>query len=200
MKHVFALAGLCLLFLQCRSVFYAPNTLHIPELSKKGDATVSGGYFTNTKFSGAEFNAAVSPVRNVGLMFNYFDTFRRYDGSFWTNTYLYEGGAGVYKYLEDFGIISLYGGFGQGQSENGQRLTPRPPDLKNYVRTSLTYHRWFLQPGLVVQSDNAEVRVGLRVVWLAPEKAQIDPLFSHANDLLKLSKQREYPCWNHTLR
>jgi len=172
-------AILALLLPACTSNrFYTPNTMHIPMLSGKGQGTVSAGFTKNAHNSGWEAQAVYSPLPHLGLLVNHFDlhysgyTFTDFSQFFYETEYagktrLTEGAIGGYFQTgpQKEYLLSLFGGYGKGRTEN--RYFP-PPDFPSgeTFNSKWNYQRWFIQPALGMKYRRFQVGTGLRFVWV----------------------------------
>lgn len=161
------------------SRFYTPNTIQIPMLSGAQQATAAGAVSKSGSHSAWEAQAIYSPLPYVGVMVNHIDL--RYKGSAQTdntpfffseteyegNTRLTEGGLGGYYQVganKEY-LLSLFGGFGQGRTENRYLPPPDAPGRETY-NSDWGYQRWFVQPALAMQYRKFQVGTALRFVWL----------------------------------
>ncbi|MBK8965585.1 MAG: hypothetical protein R3D58_21735 [Saprospiraceae bacterium] len=158
--------------------FYTPNTMQIPMLSEKGQATVQVGIAKNKHNSGWEVQGIYSPLPHLGLMVNHFDlhysgdTYSDFSQSFYALEYegqtrLTEGAVGGYLQTgpQKEYLISLFGGFGKGRTENRYLPQPDPPGTETF-NSSWNYQRWFIQPALGMKYRRFQVGTGLRFVWV----------------------------------
>ena len=171
--------GAAVLFSRCTTNrFYAPNTMQVPMLAQQQEATISGSYSKTRKLSGFDVQGMYSPLPHVGLMASHFDI--RYNGSVYTEfspffyesqyngrSRLTEGGTGAYTQVgpnKEY-LLSLFGGFGQGNTLN--RYSP-PPDMQTTETfdSRWKYRRWFVQPALGMKYRRLQVGTALRFVWL----------------------------------
>lgn len=161
------------------SRFYTPNTIQIPMLTKAQEATVGGGVSKSGKSSAWEAQAIYSPLPYLGVMVSHFDLhyegvaqtdntpFSFYETEFKGKTRLTEGGIGGYYQLgpnKEY-LMSLFGGFGQGNTEN--KYFP-PPDfqIQETYNSDWRYQRWFVQPALAMKYNRFQVGTALRFVWV----------------------------------
>ena len=160
--------------------FYTPNTMQVPMLSGKNQATVTAAAGISGKYTGWEAQAIYSPLNHVGLMFNHSDI--RYDGSvvltdpissfFFETPYtgrarLTEGGLGGYLQAgaHDEYLLSLFAGFGQGRTRTEYTPPQDPPTTETY-NAEWRVQRWFVQPALGMQFKRLQVGTGLRFAWV----------------------------------
>ena len=173
-------AACILLAVSCTtSRFYTPNTMQIPMLTGAQEATITGGVSKSGKSSAWEAQAIYSPLPHVGVMVNHFDLryegatqtdntpFSFYESEFKGKTRLTEGGIGGYYQLgqnKEY-LMSLFGGFGQGSTEN--KYFP-PPDIQTQETfdSDWRYQRWFVQPALAMKYHRFQVGTALRFVWV----------------------------------
>ncbi|MDX1913167.1 MAG: hypothetical protein SFV22_16860 [Saprospiraceae bacterium] len=196
MKKTIIFSCISLLALCCQPIYYKPNSLNIPDLQKKSDATVSGGLYTDAYLSGTEFRTAFSPAKNVGLTFNYFNIFEKNDRNSsgspaWGRGYLMEGGAGVYS-AQNYSTISFFGGYGRGVVENAYLISLQDG---TYARSSLTYDRWFLQPGWHFSVDHLSFGCALRYIHLKYAKHHYNELYTPDKDFTRITKERDFALW-----
>jgi hypothetical protein len=170
-KFYLLLAGAAqvLSFAACSSVYYSPNTTHLPTIRDKGEATIEGGVIGSSRVRGLEARAAYSPIKNWMVVANAM----RLQGSSLRqesdpltgmpinisqkgNGLLVEGGLGYYKPLSDFTTFSLVGGYGYGESNN----------FIGIKYANLQFTRGYVQPSISVTGKVADLGCGLRFAYL----------------------------------
>ncbi len=185
-SHLRALGAVLVLGLMgCSSNrFYAPNTVNLPYLSHKGDATVSGGASISPDNIGLEAQASYSPVKQVGVVASLFSI--RHKGSyslssnpfgfpvsstFDSRTTFGEVGLGLYQKVgkEQEHTFSLYGTVGMGRMHN----TYEEPD-KAPANTTWNLQRYALQPGIRLQHKRLHFGTALRASYIRYSSGNID--------------------------
>ncbi len=175
-----------LVWMSCTSSrFYAPNTVNLPSLSDRGEASLSGAVFYGSKHEGWEAQAAYSPLANAALTMNYLSL--RYSGEiservspFVPPTYLPfngrlrfgEMGVGAYggvgKNREH--LVSLLGLVGRGQMRNDYvleaSLDPR--------RAEWSFWRYAVQPGARLKHNRLAVGMAFRFSLVQYASGRID--------------------------
>jgi hypothetical protein len=158
-KHLFlfVLLGILPFGLRAQIYNYAPNSVNIPFLQKKGDASVSLGWGRgNNSFQSLELGAAYSPLPHLAVMANYFgalDKQVRNQSTIGTNGYLVEAAIGAFE-ARSRRSASLFAGYGIGHlfSNFGSEETSK-----------FDIHRIFIQPGLAYRSKHFRAGLALRI-------------------------------------
>lgn len=135
---------------------YAINSLNIPCLAKKGDATLSIGWSRGIAFQALELQGVYSPTSHLAVMANYFgarekSVRKRLENG--TDFYFWEAAVGMYEQMPK-GAASLFAGFGTGNLFSHYGLD-RTADFE--------LQRWFLQPGLSYRSSHFQAGLALRL-------------------------------------
>lgn len=157
---IFLALGLLLLCeAECQTYNYAPNAIHIPNLTQSGDATLGIGWGRGNAFQSLELQGVYSPIPHLAVMANYFgarekEVQKRMEVG--TDFYLWEVAAGAYEKMAK-GSASLFVGFGEG-------------NLFNYYGSentaSFKLRRLFLQPGLSYRSSHFQAGLAFRLTHL----------------------------------
>lgn len=149
----------------CVHKYYAPNTLHIPTLQKRHDASLGAGYISGVGHSGYEIKSVYSPFPHTAVMLNHFDLRQKLEykeGS--SKIRLTEGAIGGYMPFRD-GSFSVFTGYGMGDSRH---------DYGNEAYARLAVRRLFFQPSLTLQSDFFNFGMGIRIMHLNFPSGDID--------------------------
>lgn len=167
------LAGAC-----TTSRYYTPNTMQVPMLGGAGEGTVSAGFTKDGDDSGYEFQGIYSPLPHLGLMVQHFNlryegtTYADFTSSFSASPYkghsrLTEAGLGGYMSVgpQKEYLISLFGGYGQGRTENRYSPPLDMPGTETY-NSHWSYQRFFVQPALGMKYRRFQVGTGLRFAWV----------------------------------
>ncbi|MCC7465014.1 MAG: hypothetical protein IT261_02030 [Saprospiraceae bacterium] len=132
---------------------YAPNTLNIPMIRKRGDLVLGVGWGHAT--SSLEVQSVYSPFKRVMIAANYFGARKgdvRRQQKEGTDYYLGELGIGVYE-SNKHTTISLMAGLGAGRIFSNYSLNNS---------AELNLQRWFVQPGIAYRSEFFQAAAGLR--------------------------------------
>ncbi|MFN0037232.1 MAG: hypothetical protein ACKVUS_19410 [Saprospiraceae bacterium] len=145
---------------------YAPNTLNIPCLVEKGDATLGIGWGRGNAFQALELQGVYSPVQHWAVMANYFgarveDVRSLADQG--TDSYFWEAAVGAYEKLPK-GSASLFAGFGTGRLFS---------NFGSGNSAEFGLQRWFLQPGMAYQSHRFQAALALRLTRLAYSRGEV---------------------------
>lgn len=144
---------------------YAVNTLNIPLISAKKEATASVGWGRGESFHALEVQAAYSPIARVLVLANYFGARdktvrkRQDSGSDFVFT---EIAAGVYEKLPR-GAASLIAGFGGGHLFS----------VYDQESADFQLRRWFIQPGISYGSKHFRAGMALRFSRLTYSDANV---------------------------
>lgn len=143
------------LFLDSCAPIYIPNAVNSPLFSEQHDAALQG----SSGLSGYDVQAAYSPLKHFGIMFNtsFYDN-KSSDLKSYNRHEFYEGGAGYYGSFEEVGRYEVYSGFGQGTS------TSYDSNWLGLIRGD--YNRFFVQPAIGVKTDVFEGSFSPRFVYL----------------------------------
>ena len=145
--------------------FYAPNTLHLPTVREKGDATIEASLNGSNQIKGGEVRAAYSPLTNTSVMINYMymkGSFERFDFStFPTPPPAKHSGRGFITDLgvtrnfpiSEYSMFTLTAGGSIGRSVN---------DYTRGRTAILNFNRLFIQPAIVSTGKLADFGIGLR--------------------------------------
>ncbi|MBC7773907.1 MAG: hypothetical protein H7246_00605 [Phycisphaerae bacterium] len=135
---------------------YALNSLNIPCLTQKGDASLGIGWSRGIAFQALELRGAYSPMPHLAIMANYFGAREksvRQKLENGTDFYLWEAAVGAYEKMPR-GSASLFAGFGSGSLFSNYGLD----------RTAaFDIQRFFLQPGLSYRSNHFQAGLALRL-------------------------------------
>lgn len=137
---------------EAQHFYYAPNAVHIPTLADRNDATLTVGVGRGSGYRALEAQVAYSPLRHVGIMFNYFNAGAKaveQQTAVGGRQRFAEGGIGAYQQGK-LGTASLFVGYGQGYVFNhyGQDLYSRFQVARLFVQPSLMYHDKYFRGGL----------------------------------------------------
>jgi hypothetical protein len=157
--------------------FYAPNTLHLPTVKEKGEATIEASLNGSQQIKGTELRAAYCFAPKTSAMVNFMYMKGSFSRSFFGSFpppppeqhsgrgYLTEIGVTRHFPLSKYTDFTLTAGGGIGQSVN---------DYDRGRTATLNFNRLFLQPGLVTKGELAEFGIGLRFSRLGFQSASID--------------------------
>jgi hypothetical protein len=191
LKTLFSVVLLAFLNTQCTHRYYAPNTIQMPVLKKAGDAKVSAGVSFGPEYKGLEAQAVVSPIKYGAIMGNYFragsDKINsQQDGEQWGKGQLYEFGLGGYYPINPTSSLSLFSGWGQGNTYN-------------YFGTSkfaeLSFNRTFIQTAIASQFKVLHLGFGLRFAHLRFTKGRIDYRIDENDRNIILEIQKRGSMW-----
>lgn len=162
--------------------YYAPNSLNLTSVQKKGDANVEVGLAGGNQVRGFEARGSYSPWRNVVFTANTMRLSGKFErdpngGVFPTPTpalpiekhravgYLAEAGGGFYKSVSPFTTLHLLvgTGFGATHHEYGKGRV-----------ADLNFSRSYIQPGLTLQGKIADFGCGLRLSMLQYQSGTVD--------------------------
>lgn len=97
----------------CTHYYYVSNVQNVPLFKEKNDLRLSGSLGGGDESECIEIQTAYSVTDHIGVMANYMSA---KGGSVADHNYArgnyFEGGAGYYKPLNEFGIFEIYGGLG----------------------------------------------------------------------------------------
>lgn len=145
--------------------FYAPNTLHLPTVREKGDATIEASLNGSNQIKGGELRAAYCPLNNTSVMLNYMymkGSFERYTFfTFPTPPPEQHSGRGFITDLgitrnfpiSEYSMFTLTAGGSLGRSVN---------DYSRGRTATLNFNRLFVQPAIVSTGKLADFGIGLR--------------------------------------
>jgi len=144
--------------LAAQHFYYAPNAAHIPTLTDRNDASFTLGVGRGSGFRALEAQVAYSPIRHVGIMFNYFGAGEKaveQQKEIGGLQRFAEGGIGAYQHSEK-GTASLFVGYGQGFVHNfyGQERYSRFQITRMFVQPSLMYHDKYFRGGLALRFNH----------------------------------------------
>lgn len=179
-----------LLLVQCntsRSTYYAPNNVVVPALTQQHDATLNGGLALGSRHSGWELQAAYSPLKHLGVMFNHLNG----QTSANSNYYYYyedapqkgrlkftEGGIGAYFPTSSKVTWSCWAGYGAGSVFNYYKYVDYTssfyPQNSLTVHADLRYRRWFVQPSVLMRSRFIRMGAALRFSRIEYTGGEID--------------------------
>lgn len=167
--------------------YYAPNSVRVPVLLEKGDASLGVGYGKGRRFSAVETHGTYSPVRHGALMLNYFHAGGKdieQGRELGTKFRFAEIGAGVYQALER-GSASLFAGVGQGRLYNNY-------GSEHFSR--FTIRRWFVQPALAYHDKAVQAGLALRLSRLSYPKgeASFDIEEGHLNTIRQIERDAPF--------
>lgn len=153
----------------CQYYNYAPNTMNIPCLAKKGDVIIGLGWGRGDAFQALELQGVYSPIPHLAVMVNYFsarlkDVRKFYDQG--TDSYFGEAALGAYEQMPK-GSASIFAGYGTGRLFSNYR--PGATDLNS----DLTVKRLFIQPGLSYRSNLFQAALALRLSRLVYNKGRV---------------------------
>jgi hypothetical protein len=155
---------------------YAPNTLNIPLIQRKGDLVMGIGWGHAT--SSLELQSVYAPLRRVLIAANYFGARNgevRRQQKEGTDFYMGELSIGFYESYKN-ATASLLAGFGSGRIFSNYNLNNS---------AELNLQRWFVQPGFVYRSEFFQAAAALRISRLNYSQGNIS--FSiNPNDLAYL--------------
>lgn len=145
--------------------FYAPNTLHLPEVREKGEATVEAALTGSSQIKGGEVKAAYAINPSYSVMVNH--AFMR--GSFTRSTsfvfppppdeyhsgrgFISEAGISRHFPISQYAQFTMTAGVGIGRSVN---------DYDRGRTARLNFNRIFLQPGISSRGELVDFGIGLR--------------------------------------
>ncbi len=172
MKKIFSVLLLALAFpFLAKSQYYnyAPNTLNIPFLSQKRDATVRVGWGRGENFQALELQGCYSPMPHLAVMANYFsaplkDVREMADQG--TDFYFWEAAVGIYEQVPKVSG-SLFAGFGAGRLFSNYQ-----PDATD-LHSKLYLQRFFLQPGIAYRSNYFQAAMALRLSRLVYGRGEV---------------------------
>jgi hypothetical protein len=156
-------AALAVLFLftQCGATYYTPSNQNVGQLSEEKEIMASGGFSRVNQTRTVHYQAAYSPIENLGIKFSgatfraenefstsFFDDNNGLDGQ------LIEGSVGYYRNVSDNFVVDIYGGFG--------RFNGLTADVA-LGEVDFSYNRYFLQPALGVNSQFVDLILSLRI-------------------------------------
>jgi hypothetical protein len=150
-----------LLLTNCKTPIYFPNRVNSPMLNNQGDVNVDVSIGT----SGLDFQGAVSPIKNFGLIVNYTTINGTHSHSF------FDGGLGYYHGIGKKGLFEIYGGYGLGNASSTSKDI-----LGNTTTLTSDYSRIFIQPaiGLLVTGETQPERKVRGNSYFAVRFSQID--------------------------
>lgn len=170
--------------------FYAPNTLHLPTVREKGDATIEASLNGSNQIKGVELRAAYSPLTNTSVMVNYMymkGSFERYSfATFPAPPPEQHSGRG---YITDLGItrnfpISEYSMF---TLTAGGSLGRSVNDYSRGRTATLNFNRLFIQPAIVSTGKLADFGIGLRFSRLHIYDGKVDYVID-GDDIATINK------------
>ena len=166
--------------------YYAPNTVNIPVLAEKKDASVGLGW--SPSFKGVEVQGVYSPMQNGAVMLNFFGAgsknVERDNDELGTWFRFMELAVGAYQALER-GSASVFAGVGQGRLYNSYMGD-------NFSR--FTVRRFFVQPTLAYRDKHVQLGVALRLSRLSYPKGEtsFDIEQSELDAILKIEKETPF--------
>jgi|1048.fasta_scaffold15703_2 hypothetical protein len=158
--------------------YYAPNTLHLPSVSKKGQLSVEASLNGSSQIKGSELRTAWMPTQNTSIMAN----FMYLSGSFeQTNFFVFPSPPpelhtgtghllelGITKHFptsKNTSVFSITSGAGLGTSIN---------TYGKQKKAALDFSRYFIQPAFMSYGKMANIGVGFRLAYLNFYKGTID--------------------------
>lgn len=194
MKLLVFLIFVSINMLSCYHVYYAPNTVNTPLLTKKDEMRVNAFYVSGAEsdFKGGELQIAYALQKHWGILFNGMSGGRSEN----TGTYEETGNGtygefagGYFKSLDkkDRWIAEVYAGFGGGSVKNDY-------GLGDNSKVGVT--KFFIQPALGFKSDYFEFafspRMGV-VNWKAKENnIQRQENDNEKQDMLSIQKKPSF--------
>ena len=166
--------------------YYAPNTIHIPVLTKKNDACARLGW--SPAFKGIELQGVYSPIENGAVMLNFFGAgskdVERDEDELGTWFRFWDVAVGAYQALER-GSASVFAGAGQGRLYNSYMGD-------NFSR--FTVRRFFVQPTLAYRDNYVQLGVALRLSRLSYPKGEssFDIEQSELDAIRKIEKEAPF--------
>jgi hypothetical protein len=173
MKHVniLPIALLALTLSSCYTL-YTPNLVQIPLHQNKGEISARG--LISTSGNGIQGSAAVTD--NIAVMANYFSrNFYRSPDSNQTRRYPHKEfsldyGVGYFKpFLDQVGIIELYGGMGNGSVRDNIGSM----DTIFYPRSQNTNFKYFVQANIGGRWENFEIALANRLSFVTLNKFMV---------------------------
>jgi len=169
-KFLFLLLSHLILVSCSQHYYYAPNTLHLPAVSQKGQISIEASLNGSSQIKGTEVRSAWMPAQNVSVMAN----LMYLSGSFeQTNffvfptppTELHTGSGhllelGLSKHFplsNTNSVFSITSGAGLGRSIN---------TFDKQRKAELNFSRYFVQPAFMSYGKMANVGVGFRFSYL----------------------------------
>ncbi len=143
---------------------YAPNSLNIPTIRKRGEVSMGLGYGHAT--NSLDVQLAYSPFKQVLILGNYFHARNkevRQQTMNGTDYYFGEAAIGFYETYKK-GVGSITAGWGNGNLFSNY-------EMNNSAELSI--QRWFVQPGFAYQSEFFHAAVALRFSRLNYTKANV---------------------------
>ncbi|MBN8678881.1 MAG: hypothetical protein J0M29_11700 [Chitinophagales bacterium] len=143
---------------------YAPNSLNIPAIKKRGDLSVGAAW--GHALNSADVQLAYSPFKHLLVTANYFGIHKksvRKQTDTGTDYYFGEIAAGVYE-THKRGTASILAGYGGGRIFSNFELNNS---------SELNLQRWFIQPGYAYKSDFFQAAVGIRFSRLNYAKGSV---------------------------
>ncbi len=145
---------------------YAVNSLNIPCIAQKGDASLGIGWAQGIAFQALELQGVYSPMQHLAVMANYFgarekSVRKRLENG--TDFYLWEAAVGAYEKMPK-GAASLFAGFGSGNLFSYYGLDRA---------AAFEIQRWFLQPGLSYRTNHFQAGLALRLSRLVYRRGEI---------------------------
>jgi hypothetical protein len=190
LKSLFAATILIAISTQCTHRYYAPNSIQMPVLGKKGDAKVSAGISFGPEYKGLETQAVFSPIKYGAVMANYFRAGSNKTQNFqgaeeWGNGQLYEFGLGGYYPINQTSptsTVSAFTGWGQGKTYNY---------YGNGKFADLRFDRFFIQSSIASQFKVLHLGFGVRFAKLTYRSGVLDYRIDEndRNILLEIEKR-----------
>lgn len=197
MKYLFLLLS-ALSLSNCTHYYYTPNTLNVPNLRERHDATISVGYYYgDTDVEGFELKSVYSPSKNIGLMLNHLHI-KKATGEHaedWGRGRLTELGFGGYWPVGLFSL-SVFGGYGRGLSEHSF-LSQNQMGAREPMLAKLAFEQWFVQPNITFQWDWFQLGIAAKRQRLRYTKGDIDHRLNPAdlNPIRRIEQQRYFDVW-----
>ncbi|HLP94374.1 MAG TPA: hypothetical protein VK168_10085 [Saprospiraceae bacterium] len=143
---------------------YAPNSLNIPAVKKRGDICVGAAW--GHALNSADVQLTYTPIKHFLVTANYFGIHKkavRNQADTGTDYFFGEIAAGVYE-THKRGTTSLLAGYGGGRIFSNFELNNS---------SELNLQRWFIQPGYAYKSEFFQAAVGIRFSRLNYAKGNV---------------------------
>lgn len=141
----------CLGLFSCQRAYYAPNAHNVPLFQRGGEVRL----MASTSDEGQktfDLQAAVSPVRYVGIMGSYFETSYNQSG----NGHYYDYAVGGYFPSKNI-VLELYFGKGFGYAHNNF-------NLGRYIKNDFV--KYFIQPNIGFTTRYLDLAYSARIARL----------------------------------
>ncbi len=138
---------------------YVPNVVNAPLLSNKGELHLAA--YAGT--SGSDFQVAVAPTKNIGVMINGSFKNKVSDTSNNYNKHNFvECALGYYTTFDNSGHFEIFGGYGYGIADI--KNTVDVLGQSSTVQTNATYQKIFLQPNIGASFEMMDFAFSPRLV------------------------------------